>query len=136
MSGIYRSPVFAGPYSEAKLSGTAKLPFIGAFAELDAEMSFARMSPWNYVIGLGLRAGLSHLPDVEGRATHVTWGPVLYGSLRWRLNERWTGLAQLHFTVTRIPADKTPLDCIGPSVPGPETWDVWGGLSLGTEFTP
>ena len=137
MTGLYRSPVFDDhDHIESALRGTAKLPFIGGFVETDAELTFARLSPVHYAIGLGLRLGVSHLPDVEGDGTHFSWGPITYGRLHWRWTDRLTGLAQLHLTVVRIPADKTPLDCVGPSVPAPETWDVWGGIAVGVGWKP
>jgi hypothetical protein len=135
--GLYRSPVFDPKdpsRQENPLAGTAKLPFVGGFAEADVEAHFARFAPLGWGLGLGMRLGVSHVPDVEPAQTHVVWGPVLYGRLRWSFSDRLAGIGQLHLTVQRIPADKTPIDCTGPSLPAPEQWDVWGGLSLGMEL--
>jgi hypothetical protein len=136
MTGLYRSPVFFGEHMEDPLKGSAKLPFMGGFLEADAEVHFARLAPVHYVAGLGLRAGLSYLPDVVDTPSHVVWGPVLYGRAGWRWNDRLSGIAQLHLTVERIPVGRTPLDCLGPSQAAPSIWDIWGGIGVGLELAP
>jgi|GEM_PF-7018673 len=66
--GMYRSPVFVDEArSEGAFHGTAKSPFFGGFGELDAELQLARLSPVNWVVGLGVRLGVSHLPHVAGK---------------------------------------------------------------------
>jgi hypothetical protein len=109
MTGLYRSPVFdKDDRREDPLKGTAKLPFWGGFIEADAEAHFARFAPVGYMIGAGIRVGGSYLPDVSPHVSHVVWGPVVYGRLRWQFSHRLSAIGQLHLTVERIPADKRP----------------------------
>ena len=63
--GKYRS-VMSGPgYEEKPRKGTARLPFGGAFAQVDAELHLARLSPIHYVVSAGLRGGPVHRRYVE-----------------------------------------------------------------------
>jgi hypothetical protein len=141
-TGVYRSPVYSDNWdpnrddeplkAEKPQQGSARLPFFGGFAAADIELRFAQLSPLHYVVGLGVRAGAT---SVRHTGTHFTWGPVVYGRAQWRWSDRLSGLLQLHLTVVRIPADMTPLDCIGDRLRR-ETWDIWAGIGLGAELLP
>jgi hypothetical protein len=134
VNGLYRSPVFDAHHQEEPLKGTAKLPFYGGFVESDAEFSLALGRPISYVVGVGVRLGISHLPDVGNGGTHVVGGPAVYGRAKWRWSDNFSGMIQLHVTLEEIPADKCPVYCKIPAIAAPTVLDVWGGLGLGVEF--
>lgn len=137
MIGRYRAPVRGdNGQLEEPLKGTARLPFYGFVAEIDAELHLARLAFINYAVSAGIRVGVSKQRYVEGGGTSFVWGPVLGGRAGLALSDRLGGFAQLTLSVQKIPVAACPIDCEGPATLEDPVWDVWGGGSVGVEFWP
>ncbi|HMJ09916.1 MAG TPA: hypothetical protein VK524_00855 [Polyangiaceae bacterium] len=136
--GLYRSPVTAQHLGreEKPREGSANLPFHGGAIEADAELHLARLAPVRYVVSAGFRLGWSRQRHVEPAQDTFVFGPVLSGRARWQWTGALSGLLQLNISLQQIPVAATPSDCVGPSVPRPSVWDLWGSVAIGVETPP
>jgi hypothetical protein len=135
--GRYRSPMF-DPHAEevreeAASAGTARLPFQGAFAKLDAELG-GSAGVWNLVGSLGLRGGWSHLPDVPSKANQFVWGPAASARAEYPLAPGVHGLFELEFWFQKTPVAACSIGCNDPAVPRDAVWQAWLGFAIGMGF--
>jgi len=131
--GRYRSPVTDEPTkrAEAANAGSARLPFQGAFAKLDAELG-RNLGLWTFVGSLGLRGGWSHQPDVtDDGANAFVWGPALSARTEYALARGFQGLFEIELSVQKTPIAACPIDCNGPAVPLDSIWQAWLGFAIG-----
>jgi hypothetical protein len=131
--GRYRSPMTdldSVGREEAALAGTARLPFHGAFAKLDAELA-GKVGVLNLVGSLGLRGGWSHLQNVQSEADHFVWGPALSGRTEYSFAPGVRGLFELEFWVQRTPVAACPIGCNEPALPRDSVWQAWLGFAIG-----
>jgi hypothetical protein len=134
--GRYRSPMSGPNFEEPPRSGSARLPFYGALAQLDAELHLARLAPISYTASLGVRAGLSHRQHMLEDADKWVWGPVVSGRANFNWLRDWRASVQLSLQVQEIPVAACAPGCQGAALPRPSIWDVWGSAAVGVEFEP
>lgn len=134
--GTYRSPMTGPNFEERASSGSARLPFTGGWAELDAELHLARLLPVDYVASVGLRAGVSHQRHVTSEPFAFVWGPVVSGRARLRWTDQLRSSLQLGFMVQQTPVAACPPGCEGSAERRPAIWDPWLTLALGVELEP
>jgi len=112
-------------------AGSARLPFQGAFAKLDAELG-RNLGLWTFVGSLGLRGGWSHQPDVtDDGANAFVWGPALSARTEYALARGFQGLFEIELSVQKTPIAACPIDCNGPAVPLDSIWQAWLGFAIG-----
>lgn len=130
--GRYRSPMTERETGreEAAGDGTARLPFHGAFAKLDAELA-SNTRVVNVVGSLGLRGGWSHQRDVLSQADNFVWGPALSGRTEYTFVPGYRFLFELELWAQRTPVFACPIGCNEPAEPRPSIWQAWVGFALG-----
>lgn len=135
--GKYRGKMSGPDFEEQPRKGTARVPFAGAFLQLDAELHLARSSPVHYVVSAGLRGGPVHQRNVEGGgATRFVFGPAISGHLSWGWLDGISVITRLRISVDRIPVTVCEPSCEGGPAADGQIWDAWAGVSMGVELEP